>query len=107
MTCTPCVISAADHTGWAHFACVAAPRGVLPVIERRGVTTIDAGSPTMPYQCGTRTTSFNHSGQSEKFVTVGNCNAALHQLGGVSRITSYIPTERSRRKECALPLRRS
>ena len=46
MTCTPCVISAADHTGWAHIVCVAAPRGVPAVIERRRVTAIDAGLPT-------------------------------------------------------------
>src|SRR5215469_17211248 len=49
MTSTPCVISAADHAGWAHFVCVAAPRGLPAVIERRRVTTIDAGLPTMPY----------------------------------------------------------
>jgi len=49
MTRTPCVISAADHAGWAHFVCVAAPRGMPAVIERRRVTTIDAGLPTMPY----------------------------------------------------------
>lgn len=49
MTSTPCIISAADHAGWAHFVCVAAPRGVPAVIERRRVTTIDAGLPTMPY----------------------------------------------------------
>ena len=49
MTATPCVISAADHAGWAHFVCVAARRGVPAVIERRRVTTIGAGLPTMPY----------------------------------------------------------
>ena len=49
MTSTPCVISAADHAGWAHFVCVAAPQGVPAVIERRRVTTIDAALPTMPY----------------------------------------------------------
>jgi len=49
MTSTPCVISAADHAGWAHFVCVAAPRGMPAVIERRRVTTINAGLPTMPY----------------------------------------------------------
>ena len=45
----PCVISAADHAGWAHFVCVAAPGHVPAVIERRRVTTIVAGLPTMPY----------------------------------------------------------
>jgi hypothetical protein len=49
MTPTPCVISAADHAGWAHLVCVAAPGNVPTVVERRRVTTIDAGLPTMPY----------------------------------------------------------
>src|SRR5215472_17804109 len=49
MTSIPCVISAADHAGWANFVCVAAPRGLPAVIDRRRVTTIDAGLPTMPY----------------------------------------------------------
>jgi hypothetical protein len=30
--------------------------------------------------CGKRTRNFNHSGQLEKFVTLGNCNAPVHQL---------------------------
>src|SRR5262249_2415121 len=46
---TPCIISAADHAGWAHLVCVAAPGNVPAVVERRRVTTIDAGLPTMPY----------------------------------------------------------
>jgi hypothetical protein len=46
---TPCVISVADHAGWAHLICVAAPDGVAAVVERRRVPTIDAGLPTMPY----------------------------------------------------------
>lgn len=49
MRAISCVISAADHAGWAHLVCVAAPRGAPAVIERRRVTTIDAGLPTMPY----------------------------------------------------------
>jgi len=46
---TPCVISVADHAGWAHLVCVAAPNGVPAVVERRRVPTIDAGLPTLPY----------------------------------------------------------
>jgi hypothetical protein len=46
---TPCVISAADHAGWAHLICVAAPGNVPAVVERRRVTLIDQGLPTMPY----------------------------------------------------------
>jgi len=46
---TQCVISAADHAGWAHIVCVAAPGNVPAVVERRRVTLIDAGLPTLPY----------------------------------------------------------
>ena len=46
---TPCVISAAEHAGWAHMVCVAAPGKVPVVVERRRVTLIDAGLPTLPY----------------------------------------------------------
>src|SRR5262245_34286816 len=46
---TPCVVSAAEHAGWAHLVCVAAPGNVPAVIDRRRVTLIDEGLPTMPY----------------------------------------------------------
>ena len=49
MTRTSCVISVADHAGWAHVVCVAAPGHVPVVVERRRVTVIDAGLPTLPY----------------------------------------------------------
>jgi hypothetical protein len=49
MTPTPCVISVADHAGWAHVVCVAAPGHVPAVVERRRLTLIDAGLPTLPY----------------------------------------------------------
>jgi hypothetical protein len=49
MKLTPCVISVADHAGWAHVVCVAAPGHVPAVVERRRVTLIDAGLPTLPY----------------------------------------------------------
>jgi hypothetical protein len=49
MRSTPCVVSVADHAGWAHFVCVAAESNVPAVIERRRVATIDDGLPTMPY----------------------------------------------------------
>ncbi len=45
----PCVVSVADHAGWAHVVCVAAPGDVPAVVERRRVTLIDAGLPTLPY----------------------------------------------------------
>jgi hypothetical protein len=43
------VISAADHAGWAYVVCVAAPGNVPTVIERRRVTLVGEGLPTMPY----------------------------------------------------------
>ena len=43
------MISAAEHAGWAHFVCVAAPGNVPAVIERRRVRLIGEGLPTMPY----------------------------------------------------------
>jgi hypothetical protein len=46
---SPCVISAAEHAGWAHVVCVAAPANVPIVVERRRVTLIEAGLPTLPY----------------------------------------------------------
>src|SRR4051812_26388073 len=49
MKLIPCVITVADHAGWAHTVCVAAPRNVPAVVERRRVTLIDPGLPTLPY----------------------------------------------------------
>ena len=46
----PCVVSVADHTGWAHLVCVAVHGHVPVVVERRRVALIDPGLPTMPYE---------------------------------------------------------
>lgn len=46
----PCVVSVAEHTGWAHLVCVAAPGLVPAVVARRRVTLIDSSLPTMPYE---------------------------------------------------------
>ena len=46
----PCVVSVADHAGWAHVICVAASGLVPVVIARRRVTLIDPGVPKMPYE---------------------------------------------------------
>jgi hypothetical protein len=46
----PCVVSVAEHTGWAHLVCVAAQGRVPTVIERRRVILIDRGLPTQPYE---------------------------------------------------------
>jgi hypothetical protein len=46
----PCVVSVAEHTGWAHVVCVASSAGVPIVVARRRVTLIDPGLPKMPYE---------------------------------------------------------
>jgi hypothetical protein len=46
----PCVVSVAEHTGWAHLVCVAAGGNVPAVIARRRVVLIDQGLPTLPYE---------------------------------------------------------
>jgi hypothetical protein len=46
----PCVVSVAEHTGWAHLVFVAARGHVPAVIARRRVALIDKGLPTMPYE---------------------------------------------------------
>ena len=46
----PCVVSVAEHTGWAHLVCVASQNRVPAVVERRRVTLIDAGLPRQPYE---------------------------------------------------------
>ena len=51
----PCVVSVAEHTGWAHLVCVASRGRVPAVIERRRVTLIDPGLPTQPYEHDTMT----------------------------------------------------
>ena len=44
------MVSVAEHTGWAHLVCIAAPGLVPAVIERRRVTLIDSGVPRQPYE---------------------------------------------------------
>lgn len=49
----PCVVSVADHTGWAHLICVSARGSVPEVVERRRVPLIGKDLPTQPYEHGT------------------------------------------------------
>lgn len=46
---TPCAISIADHTGWAHVVSVSTADGVPVVIDRRRVVLIDDDLPGMVY----------------------------------------------------------
>jgi len=50
MRTEPCVVSVAEHTGWAHLVCVVARGNVPAVIARRRVALINQGLPTMPYE---------------------------------------------------------
>jgi hypothetical protein len=49
MRSVPCVVSVAEHAGWAHVVCAAMVGHVPAVVDRRRVTLIDAGLPRMPY----------------------------------------------------------
>jgi len=49
MSAAPCVISVADHAGWAYLVGVAARDDVPAVVERRRLTLIEANLPTLPY----------------------------------------------------------
>ena len=49
MKAAPCVVSVAEHAGWAHLVCVAMAGSVPAVVERRLVTLIDAALPRLPY----------------------------------------------------------
>jgi hypothetical protein len=46
---TPCVISIAEHAGWAYVLCVGVRENRPAVIARRRITIIDPGLPTQPY----------------------------------------------------------
>lgn len=43
------MIGVAEHAGWAHVVCAAVRNNVPVVVDRRRITLIDAGLPTMPY----------------------------------------------------------
>jgi hypothetical protein len=45
----PCVVSVAEHAGWAHLVSVSTVGDVPAVVERRRATLIDPGLPTLPY----------------------------------------------------------
>ena len=46
---TPCVMSVAEHAGWAHVICVGVRENRPAVVARRRITIIDPGLPTQPY----------------------------------------------------------
>ena len=79
----PCVVSVAEHTGWAHLVCVAARDNVPAVIERRRVTLIDAGLPTQPYEhdsTAMRETEANALIARVRRSVAGRTSLALHRV---------------------------
>ena len=93
MNTSPCVVSVAEHTGWAHLVCVAARTGVPEVIERRRVTLIDRGLPTQPYEHDTMAMAEDEAeelvARIQKSVSV--CTArALERLVGELAPTSTV-----------------
>jgi hypothetical protein len=92
MTQTPCVISVADHAGWAHVVCVAAPGNMPAVVERRRVTLIDSGLPTLPYHhesIGMRENEANALIARVRRSIAGCTSRALH--GVVTDLTPAYP----------------
>jgi hypothetical protein len=93
MKTSPCVVSVAEHTGWAHLVCVAARTSVPEVIERRRVTLIDRGLPTQPYE---HDTMVMREDEAEELVariqkSVSVCTArALERLVGELAPTSTV-----------------
>jgi hypothetical protein len=45
----PCVVSVAEHAGWAHLVSVSMVGRVPAVVDRRRVALIDPGLPALPY----------------------------------------------------------
>src|SRR6059036_2946045 len=78
----PCVVSVAEHTGWAHLVCVAARGKVPAVIARRRVALIDQGLPTLPYE---HETTAMGGGRGQR----GHCaGAAINRCPNIGRIAT-------------------
>ena len=86
MKAAPCVVGVAEHAGWAHLVCVAAPGNVPVVIERRRVTLIDPGLPTLPYHHDT-------IGMREKEATALLARVQRSIAACASRELQYVVTD--------------
>jgi hypothetical protein len=90
MNGAPCVLSVAEHAGWAHVICVAA-RGLVPVvIARRRVTLIDPGLPTMPYEH--ESVAMKEAEASALIARVGRSISARTTLALERLVTELSPT---------------
>jgi hypothetical protein len=83
----PCVVSVAEHTGWAHMVCVAARDNVPAVIERRRVKLIDSGLPTLPYEHESRAM---REDEANALIARVKQSVAVHALDALQRIKTEI-----------------
>jgi hypothetical protein len=81
----PCVVSVTEHAGWAHLVCVAASGGVPAVVERRRVTLIAPGLPTMPYHHESLTLP---AAEAEALVARVRKSIAEHATLALRRVTN-------------------
>ena len=86
-TTSPCVVSLAEHTGWAHLVCVAAQGNVPAVVARRRVVLIDAGLPTMPYE---HDTTAMREDEANAVITRVRRSVAARTLEALQRIVSEL-----------------
>jgi hypothetical protein len=84
---TPCVVSVAEHTGWAHLVCVAAGDGVPSVIERRRVVLIERGLPTQPYEHGS---TAMREDEAQSLVEQVRRSIATHTAGALHRVVTEL-----------------
>ena len=86
---TPCVVSVADHTGWAHLICVSAADGVPSVIERRRVALIERGLPTQPYEYGS---TAMREDEAHALIARVRRSIATHTEGALHRVVTELAT---------------
>lgn len=79
----PCVISVAEHTGWAHLVCVAASGNVPAVVARRRATVLDAALPKQPYEHNTRAMPAD---EADALIARVRRSAALRTLEALRRV---------------------
>ena len=84
----PCVVSVAEHTGWAHLVCVAAPGLVPAVVARRRVTLIDSGLPTQPYE---HDSTALREDQANALIAKVRRSVAAHTADALTRVVTDLP----------------
>jgi hypothetical protein len=87
---TPCVVSVAEHTGWAHVVCVAARDRVPVVVARRRVALIDPGLPTLPYEH--ESSAMPHA-EADALVAMVRRSIASRTAEALRRITTELAPE--------------